>query len=127
MAKFLHAMIRVLDLDRSINFYQQALGFEVTAKRVFDDFSLVYLGNAESPVELELTLNHGRTDAYSHGTGYGHIAVCVEDVVAEHARFKSLGFEPRDLVELSDGKTMSAKFFFVTDPDGYEIEVLQAA
>ncbi len=127
MAKFLHTMIRVLDLDRSINFYQQALGFEVTAKRVFDDFSLVYLGNAESPVELELTLNHGRTDAYSHGTGYGHIAVCVEDVVAEHARFKSLGFEPRDLVELSDGKTMSAKFFFVTDPDGYEIEVLQAA
>ena len=125
MAKFLHSMIRVLDLDRSIAFYQQAFAFEVKARREFSDFTLVYLGNDESPFELELTLNHGRTEAYTHGSGYGHIAVTVADVDAEHARFKSLGFEPRDVVEFEEDGQLLAKFFFTKDPDGYEIEVLE--
>ncbi|ALG68930.1 VOC family protein [Beggiatoa leptomitoformis] len=125
MATFLHTMIRVLDLDRSIQFYQQALAFEVTARREFSDFTLVYLGNAECPVELELTLNHGRSEPYTHGSGYGHIAVSVADVVAEYARFKALGFAPRDIVEFKEADELLAKFFFVQDPDGYEIEVLQ--
>ncbi|EIJ44356.1 lactoylglutathione lyase-like lyase [Beggiatoa alba B18LD] len=125
MAKFLHTMIRVLDLDRSIAFYRQALGFEVSTRKEFSDFTLVYLGNAESPVELELTLNHGRTEPYTHGSGYGHIAVTVMDVATEHSRFKALGYEPRDIVEFKEGDTLLAKFFFVKDPDGYEIEVLE--
>ncbi len=125
MAKFLHTMIRVLDLDKSIAFYQQALGFEVTARKEFSDFTLVYLGSSESPVELELTLNHGRTEPYTHGSGYGHIAVAVTDVDAEYTRFNALGFAPRDVVEFKQGDELLAKFFFVKDPDGYEIEVLQ--
>lgn len=125
MAKFLHSMIRVLDLERSIAFYQQAFNFGVKARREFSDFTLVYLGNDESPFELELTLNHGRTEAYTHGSGYGHIAVTVPDVDAEHARFKSLGFEPCDVVEFKEEGQLLAKFFFTRDPDGYEIEVLE--
>lgn len=126
MAKFLHTMIRVLELDRSIGFYQQAFALDVTARREFSDFTLVYLGNAESgTVELELTLNHGRTEPYTHGSGYGHIALTVADIEAEHARFKTLGLAPRDLVEFKEGAELLAKFFFVQDPDGYEIEVLQ--
>jgi lactoylglutathione lyase len=118
-------MIRVLDLDRSIIFYQQAFAFGVKARHEFSDFTLVYLGNDESPFELELTLNHGRTEAYTHGSGYGHIAITVPDVDAEHARFKNLGFEPRDVVEFKEDGQLLAKFFFVKDPDGYEIEVLE--
>ena len=62
---------------------------------------------------------------YVHGKAYGHIAVVVDDVAAEHARFEREGLEPRKLIDMKhDGRPL-AKLFFVTDPDGYEIEVLQ--
>lgn len=125
MAKFVHTMIRVLDLDRSVEFYRKALGFELKRRLDFDDFSLAYLGNDESEAELELTLNHGRTEPYSHGEGYGHIAVTVDDLEAEHARIKQAGYAVREIVELKDGDRLVGKFFFMKDPDGYEIEVIQ--
>jgi len=80
---------------------------------------------AETDAELELTINKGRDEGYSHGDGYGHVAFVVDDLEAEHARFEAEGFEPQKLVEFRDGDALIAKFFFVTDPDGYKIEVLQ--
>jgi lactoylglutathione lyase len=125
MAKLIHAMIRVLDLDRTIDFYRQAFGLDVTYRLDFEDFALVYLGNAENDVELELTLNRGEVKPYTHGSGYGHVAVVVDDVRAEHKRFSALGYKPRDVVELKPDKELLARYFFVTDPDGYETEVLE--
>lgn len=118
-------MIRVLDLDRSLRFYKDALGLEVASHLDFPDFALAYLRNAESTFELELTLNKGRTEAYTHGTGYGHVAVTVDDLDAEHDRLKALGIAPNDIKEFRDGEKLIARFFFMQDPDGYKIEVLQ--
>jgi lactoylglutathione lyase len=125
MAKPIHMMIRVLDEDRSVNFYRQAFGLEIADRFAFDDFTLVYLRNPQSEFELELTVNHGRTEPYSHGDGYGHLAVSVEDLDGEHARCTEAGLNPNPIKEFHrDGKLM-AKFFFMQDPDGYKIEVLQ--
>jgi lactoylglutathione lyase len=125
VAKIIHAMIRVLELDRSLRFYRDTLGLETSAHLDFSDFTLVYLRNPENDFELELTLNKGRTDAYTHGTGYGHIAVCVADLEAEHARIKALGVAANDIKDFRDGERLIARFFFMQDPDGYKIEVLQ--
>jgi lactoylglutathione lyase len=125
VAKIIHVMIRVLDLDRSKSFYQQAFGLAPSHELDFEDFALVYLRNDENDMEIELTLNKGETTAYSHGSGYGHVAMCVDDLDAEYERLKALGIEPTDIVEFSPDDNLLARFFFVTDPDGYEIEVLQ--
>jgi len=125
MAKIIHAMIRVLELDRSLKFYRDAFGLDVSQKLDFPDFALVYLRNPENDFEIELTLNKGRTEAYTHGTGYGHVAVCVEDLDAEHARIKALGIAANDIKEFKEGERLIARFFFMQDPDGYKIEVLQ--
>ena len=125
MAKAIHTMIRVLDLDRSIDFYDKAFGLKVADHFDFDGFALVYLRNDENDFEIELTLNKGESEAYTHGTGYGHVAVCVDDVKAEHHRFAELGFEPNDVKEFHRDGALMARFFFVQDPDGYKIEVLE--
>lgn len=125
MAKVIHSMIRVLDVERSKQFYGQAFNLKEKRYLDFDDFALVYLGNDENDFEIELTLNKDHKDAYTHGNGYGHIAVCVDDIDTEHARIKALGYEPQDIVTFSPGGELLAKFFFIKDPDGYEIEVLQ--
>ena len=127
MAKAIHSMIRVLDLDRSVSFYREAFGLEEADRIDFDDFTLVYLSNSESEFELELTLNKGQTEPYDLGNGYGHVAFSVEDVESERRRFEESGFEPRRLVELEKDGQVLGKFFFVQDPDGYQIEVLQRA
>lgn len=125
MPKVIHSMIRVLDLDRSTKFYRQALGLEESYRLDFPSFALVYLRNPETAFEVELTLNKGRTDPYTHGDGYGHIAVVVDDVRAERERLLSLGYGPGDVKEFKDNGALIARFFFVTDPDGYKIEVLE--
>jgi lactoylglutathione lyase len=118
-------MIRVLDEARSVAFYQKAFGLEIADRLDFPDFTLVYLSNEESPFELELTINKGRTEPYELGTGYGHIAFVVENLEAEHARFEAEGLKPRKLVAFERDGHLIARFFFVADPDGYQIEVLQ--
>ena len=125
VAKAVHTMIRVLDLDRSVAFYREAFGLDEADRFDFDDFALVYLSNSESDFEVELTLNKGRTEPYDLGDGYGHLAVSVDDLEAEHQRFGEAGFEPRRLVTLEKDGEPVGKFFFVADPDGYQIEVLQ--
>ncbi|MFD1330048.1 VOC family protein [Mycoplana ramosa] len=125
MAKSIHSMIRVLDEARSIEFYRRAFGLDVAERLDFETFTLVYLSNAESEFELELTINKGRMEPYALGDGYGHLAVSVSDLDAEHARLSSLGLSPNKIVEFNRDGAMIARFFFITDPDGYKIEVLQ--
>lgn len=125
MAKSIHSMIRVLDEARSIAFYKAAFGLDVADRLDFPNFTLVYLSNSESEFELELTINKGQEEAYDLGNGYGHFAVSVEDLDAEHARFEAEGLSPRKLVEFAPAGEIVARFFFVQDPDGYEIEVLE--
>jgi lactoylglutathione lyase len=125
MAKAIHTMVRVLDEARSVSFYDRAFGLKVAERLDFPDFTLVYLSNEETPFEIELTINKGRTTAYELGDGYGHIAFTVADLDGEHARFKAAGLSPRDIVEFNREEGLFARFFFVTDPDGYKIEVLQ--
>jgi len=125
VAKAIHSMIRVLDEQRSLAYYKKAFGLTVAERLGFDSFTLIYLSNPESEFELELTVNHGRTEPYDLGDGYGHLAFSVDDLEAEHARFEALGLSPTSLKELKlDGRS-PARFFFVQDPDGYKIEVLQ--
>ena len=125
MAKAIHSMIRVLEEGRSVDFYNKAFGLEVADRFDFDGFTLVYLRNAEADFEVELTVNKGQTEPYDLGDGYGHIAFAVEDLDAEHARFAAAGLAPRDIVEFNRDGALMARFFFVQDPDGYKIEVLQ--
>jgi lactoylglutathione lyase len=125
MAKMIHSMVRVLDEARSITFYNAAFGLEVADRLDFPDFTLIYLSNSETGFELELTVNKGRTEPYNLGDGYGHLAVCVPDAAAEHARFVAAGLGPRKLVDFAPAGQVIARFFFVADPDGYQIEVLQ--
>lgn len=118
-------MIRVLDEARSVSFYEKAFGLQIADRLDFEAFTLVYMSNAESGFELELTINKDRTEPYQLGDGYGHLALSVDDLDAEHARFEAAGFSPRKIVEFNRDGTLLARFFFVEDPDGYKIEVLQ--
>lgn len=125
MAKAIHSMIRVLDEEKSVAFYDKAFGLKSADRLDFDSFTLNYLRCSESGFELELTINKDQAEAYELGDGYGHIAFCVDDLDAEHARFTELGLEPRKIVEFNRDGGLLARFFFVADPDGYQIEVLQ--
>lgn len=127
MAKAIHSMIRVLNEERSLDFYSRAFGMKVSHRLDFASFTLVYLRGDETPFELELTINKDQKEPYNLGDGYGHIAFAVEDLDAEHARFEAEGLSPRKVVEFAPDGEVIAKFFFVQDPDGYEIEVLQRA
>jgi lactoylglutathione lyase len=118
-------MIRVLDEQRSVDFYAKAFGMKVSRRLDKETFTLVYLRGDETDQEIELTINKGHDAAYTHGDGYGHVAFVVDDLEAEHARFEAEGLNPQKLVEFREGDELIAKFFFVTDPDGYKIEVLQ--
>lgn len=125
MAKAIHSMIRVLDEARAVDFYSRAFGLKVADRLDFDSFTLVYLSNAETPFELELTVNKGRSEPYDLGDGYGHLAVSVADLDAAHARMTADGLAPRKIVEFRNGDRLVARFFFIADPDGYQIEVLE--
>jgi lactoylglutathione lyase len=125
MAKAIHSMIRVLDETRSVQFYKTAFDLDIADRLDFENFTLVYLSNDKSGFELELTINKGQTEPYDLGNGYGHFAVLVEDLSSEHARFEAEGLNPRKMVEFAPDGELVGKFFFVADPDGYEIEVLE--
>lgn len=125
MAKMVHSMVRVMDDKKSIAFYDQAFGLKVADRIDFPDFSLIYMSNPETGFELELTYNKGRSESYNLGNGYGHLAFIVDNLAAEHARISALGYAPKDMKDFqNNGKTV-AKFFFIDDPDGYKIEVIE--
>ncbi|OWV86870.1 VOC family protein [Rhizobium sp. R693] len=125
MAKAIHSMIRVLDEARSLAFYDKVFGLKAADRLDFETFTLVYLSSGESEFEVELTINKGRSEPYSIGDGYGHLAVSVSDLDAEHQRLSDAGVEPGRIIDFSHDGGLLARFFFVTDPDGYRIEILQ--
>ena len=126
MARYLHTMVRVTDPERSRAFYE-ALGMEFRR-----DLPIVRDGELEATnyffgvpgqeEELELTFNHdGRT--YDLGTGYGHVAIGVDDLDATLARLKDAGIEPeREPYSVREG---GSRLCFVQDPDGYRIELIE--
>ena len=118
-------MIRVLDEARSLDFYERAFGLEIAERIAFPDFALIYLRHASSPFELELTVNFDRKEPYALGDGYGHLAIVVDDLDAEHARFEREKLSPGPLRDFKHDAATLARFFFVSDPDGYKIEAIQ--
>jgi lactoylglutathione lyase len=125
MAKAVHMMIRVLEEARSVKFYETCFGLQVEDRRDWPDFTLIYMSNPENDFEVELTVNKGRTEAYDLGNGYGHVAFVVNDLEAERTRISAAGYAPKDIKNMThDGKPFGT-FFFIEDPDGYKIEVLQ--
>ncbi|OCP10178.1 MULTISPECIES: VOC family protein [unclassified Ensifer] len=125
MAKAIHSMIRVLDEKRSVDFYCSALGLKIAERLDFGTFVLIYLSNEESDFELELTVNKDRTEPYALGDGYGHLALSVDNLDGEHQRLTEAGLNPGKIVAFNRNDVLLARFFFLVDPDGYKIEVLQ--
>ena len=125
MAKIIHSMIRVLDLERSLGFYADVLGLHEAHRLDFPEFALVYLRNAENDCEIELTLNKGQTEPYTHGSGYGHVGVVVDDAIATREALVARGYEPASVKEFKRGDELLARYFFIQDPDGYKIEMLE--
>jgi lactoylglutathione lyase len=124
----LHTMLRVGDLSRSIDFYTRILGMNLlrTTERPEQKYSLAFIGfgkgNADGQAEIELTFNHG-VHQYDLGTAYGHIALGVPDAYATCAAIKAAGGQvTREAGPVLGGDTIIA---FVTDPDGYKIELIQ--
>ncbi|MBO9411014.1 MULTISPECIES: VOC family protein [unclassified Ruegeria] len=125
MAKLAHSMIRVIDEDRAVTFYKTAFDLKVKDRLDFDGFTLIYMISEGSDFELELTINKDRSEPYDLGNGYGHIAFVVDDLDAMHGHIRDLGAYPKDIVDFRPGGTRVARFFFVSDPDGYQIEVIE--
>jgi len=124
--RILHTMLRVGDLQRSIDFYTKVLGMKLlrTSENTEYKYTLAFLGYGPNPehAELELTYNHG-VDKYEMGTAYGHIAVSVEDAYqACDAARAAGGNVTREAGPVKGGDTVIA---FVTDPDGYKIEFIE--
>ena len=125
MAKMIHSMIRVMNAEKSTQFYQDILNLEVKRSLNFKGFDLHYLGNDESDFELELTVNHDKTQPYILGDGYGHLAFSAQNIESLHQRAAQLGYRPRPVKSFYNDDELVAKFFFITDPDGYEIEIIE--
>jgi lactoylglutathione lyase len=126
--RLLHTMLRVGDLQRSIQFYTQVLGMQLlrTSENTEYKYSLAFVGYGSNPdhAEIELTYNHG-VSSYEPGTAFGHIALGVPDAYAACAKIKAAGGNvTREAGPVKGGSTVIA---FVTDPDGYKIELIQRA
>ena len=119
--EFLHTCYRITDVDRSVAFYE-ALGFEERRRMPIREEAInVFMGLPGDTDKLELTYNFG-VDAYELGTGYGHIAVGVDDLAATLARLQDQGIEPeREPYRVREGGSLLC---FVRDPDGYRIELI---
>ena len=124
--RILHTMLRVGDLQRSIDFYTKVLGMKLlrTSDNPEYQYTLAFVGYGSNPdhAELELTYNYGST-SYELGTAYGHIAISADDIVAacDAARANG-GNVTREPGPVKGGNTVIA---FITDPDGYKIELIE--
>ena len=128
--QLLHTMLRVGDLQRSIDFYTNVLGMELlrTTERPEQKYSLAFVafggGNQNGEAEIELTYNHGVSE-YDLGSAYGHIALGVDSVSETCDRIRAAGGNiTREPGPVKGGKTVIA---FVEDPDGYKIELIETA
>lgn len=124
--RFLHTMLRVGNLDRSVDFYTNTMGMKLLKTKDNPEYkyTLVYLGYESNPeqAELELTYNYGVSE-YDMGTAYGHIALSTDDIVTTCHRIREKGGRiTREPGPVKGGTTVIA---FVEDPDGYKIELIQ--
>ena len=128
MSLFLHTMLRVKDLDRSVEFYTKHMKMKELRRREVPDgkYTLVFVGygdNASGQAELELTYNWDQETPYELGNGFGHLAVSFPDVYAACEELRAAGAKiTREPGPVKFGTTVIA---FVTDPDGYKIELIQ--
>ena len=125
--RILHTMLRVGDLARSVDFYTGVLGMQLlrTTERPEQKYSLAFVGYGDESegAVLELTYNHG-VDRYDLGTAFGHVAIAVDDAYAACEKIRAAGGSvTREPGPVQGGTTVIA---FVTDPDGYKIELIQA-
>ena len=126
--RILHTMLRVGDLQRSIDFYTNVLGMKLlrTSENAEYKYSLAFLGYGSNPdhAELELTYNWG-TESYDMGTAYGHIAISAADIYATCEQVRAAGGNiTREPGPVKGGSTVIA---FITDPDGYKVELIERA
>ena len=126
--QLLHTMLRVGDLQRSIDFYTKTIGMDLlrTTERPDQKYTLAFVGfgggNRNGEAEIELTYNHGVSD-YDLGTAYGHIALGVDDVADTCERIRAAGGNvTREPGPVKGGTTVIA---FVEDPDGYKVELIE--
>ena len=124
MSELIHTCYRVLDPEASVDFYEK-LGFEVLHRMpIRDEATNIFMGLPGDGARLELTHNHDVTEPYEIGTGYGHIAITVEDMDATLARLAELGIEPeRPPYTVREG---GSRLCFVRDPDNYRIELIES-
>jgi lactoylglutathione lyase len=120
--KLVHTNMRVRDVDASLRFYE-ALGFERRGKLDFGSAYNVYLGLPGDGDTLELTVNADQAEPYDIGTGYGHIALTVDDLDGLLARLAEQGIEP-EKPPYHPGGREEYTICFVADPDGYRIELI---
>lgn len=123
MASLIHTCYRILDIDRSVSFYEK-LGFEEIGRmNIGDEAVNVFMGLKDDGPRLELTWNAGRTEPYENGDGYGHIAIMIPDIDAALAGLSDLGIEPeKPPYTVSEG---GSRLCFVRDPDDYRIELIE--
>ncbi len=115
--QFAHNEFHVLDLERSLKFYEEALGFRLDRKYEGPDFTLAYLKDGEdSPHRLELTWNHGRKEPYDLGENEFHLALTTDDYEAAHKKHQEMG--------CISFENPGMGLYFIQDPDGYWIEIL---
>ena len=125
--RLLHTMIRVRDLERSIDFYTRLLGMKLLRRKDYPsgDFTLAFVGygDEESSTVVELTHNWGQGEPYELGTGFGHLAIGMPDIYAACDRFGAEGVPiPRPPGPMKHGGSVIA---FIEDPDGYKIELIE--
>ncbi len=115
-ARFAHFNFNVLNLKKSMEFYERALGLKEVRRVEKTDFTLVYLGDGETDLQLELTYLHDRTEKYDLGEAEFHLAFTVKDIEAAHIHHEKMGcicYENKDM-----------GIYFIEDPDGYWLEIV---
>ena len=123
MSELIHTCYRITDIDRSVSFYEK-LGFEERRRvPIREEATNVFMGLPDDGDRLELTFNHGHTEPYEIGTGYGHIALTVDDLDATLERLAEAGIEPeKPPYSVREG---GSRLCFVRDPDSYRVELIE--
>lgn len=124
--KMLHTCIRVADLEKSLKFYTEAMGLRETRRKDYpeDEFTLVFLSDESGNYELELTYNYNPGKPYEIGNGFSHTAVSAADLERSREKHIEMGYKVTKLMGLPGEKP---RYYFVTDPDGYGVEVIRGA
>lgn len=122
--KMLHTCLRVMDLEKSMKFYTEALGLVETGRKDFpeNEFTLVFLSDEDRNYQLELTYNYNPERPYVIGNGFGHLAFSAKDLEASRKMHEEMGYKVTKLMGLPGNPP---GYYFVKDPDGYEVEIIR--